>query len=130
MNLKHGDKKRVDHIDGNGLNNSKSTNLRIATHSQNMHNKHIKGFGSSDYKGVSKNKNNSFIVKIEINKKQTHIGTFKDEIEAAHVYDAVLRYELKEFGIPNFDEIHIEPMSIETARNKYKRYKIDKYATK
>lgn len=54
MNAKEGE--TVDHEDGDGLNNRRSTNLRIANHSEQQRNtpaKRKRAARSSQYKGVS-----------------------------------------------------------------------------
>lgn len=72
----------IDHIDGNGLNNS-FVNLRYATLSQNSMNQKIRSDNSSGHKGVcwvkSKNK---WLAKISVNGKQMNLGLF-DTIEEA-----------------------------------------------
>jgi hypothetical protein len=82
----------TDHIDGNGLNNTKS-NLRICTHRQNLHN--IKRKGTSKYPGVSWYKNsNKWRATIRINGKVKHLGLFTDEREAAKSYEKALREKI------------------------------------
>lgn len=76
----------IDHVDGNGLNNSRE-NLRHVTHAENMYNAVVKG-GSSKYKGVSWNKGNKkWASYIKIDGKLYHLGTYKSERDAAWVYN-------------------------------------------
>ncbi len=76
---------QVDHENGNGLNNCK-TNLRQATHQQNMCNRSAHGL--SQYLGVSfYNKAGKYMAKIASNKKQYYLGLFQSEIEAAKAYN-------------------------------------------
>jgi hypothetical protein len=86
-------KVQVDHIDGNGLNNTRS-NLRICTHQQNTQNKrkprlNSKGqIPSSIYKGVRFQKyNKKWNALIETHGKCIYIGCFNTEIEAAKAYN-------------------------------------------
>ena len=51
LGLKEGDGKITDHIDGNGLNNSRS-NLRICTSAENNFNQRPQAGKTSKYKGV------------------------------------------------------------------------------
>ncbi len=75
-----------EHKDRNGLNNQRS-NLRLATNQQNSINQ-VGCNKSSKYKGVYYNKEKRmFSAQIKINYKSTHIGYFKNEIEAAKAYD-------------------------------------------
>ncbi|MHC4462083.1 MAG: AP2 domain-containing protein [Planctomycetota bacterium] len=92
-----GQKKEVDHINGNGLDNRKS-NLRICSHQENCRNrkKHKKDT-SSKYKGVSWSKDaKKWRVQIvDTTGKEKCIGSFESEIEAAKAYDEAA---LKMFG--------------------------------
>lgn len=81
-----------DHKDLNRLNNTRE-NLRVATPSQNQHNRNkLKGrLGSaptSKYKGVSFCKQTKrWIVQICFKDKRIHIGRFDSELEAAQAYN-------------------------------------------
>lgn len=80
----------VDHINGNGLGNRRC-NLRIVSHQANKANQHHgTSRKTSRYIGVSK-KRNTFQVSMKIGGKNTHCGTFADEIAAAQRYDALAR---------------------------------------
>lgn len=77
----------IDHIDHNGLNNQKS-NLRNCTASQNNANRTSKKQGTSKYLGVSFYKPyNKYHVQIRILGKNTHVGYYKNEIDAAIAYN-------------------------------------------
>lgn len=90
----------VDHIDHNGLNCQKY-NLRISTRSKNAANR--KGYGSSKYLGVGYDISvRRWRVSIQHNKKRSHIGCFKDEIEAAKAYDKKAKELHGEFANLNF----------------------------
>ena len=84
---------RVDHRDGDGLNNQRH-NLRLATASQNGANK-VKSLKpcSSRFKGVFRDKSKGKWV--------VHLY-FEDEVEAARAYDAAARLRFGEFACTNF----------------------------
>lgn len=79
----------VDHIDGDGLNNTKA-NLRISTVKQNAWNRRKMDVPtSSKYKGVAKIPGrDSWQCRIFVDGKRVYIGYFTSEIEAARAYDA------------------------------------------
>lgn len=87
----------VDHIDGDGLNNSRS-NLRLVTVQQNAMNQHEHG-GSSRFKGVSFERESglwrSYITK---DGKRTYLGRFGREIEAAKAYNAAAQENFGEYA--------------------------------
>jgi hypothetical protein len=88
----------VDHIDRNPLNNKKN-NLRICTKQQNNMNKSSKKNSLSKYVGVSYNKrNNKWVAYIKINNKQTQLGSFETELEAAAKRDEATKLHYKEYG--------------------------------
>ena len=109
----------VDHINRNGLDNRKE-NLRTTTTQLNCFNvppKHKNK--SSQYKGVIKT-GKKWNAQIKLNRKSNNLGTYEDEVYAARVYDAVVRFYTGEVGYVNFkEEEFLIPMSVETA----KRYK-------
>ncbi len=72
-----------DHRNLDGLDNRRE-NLRAATHAQNNQNKRKAPGKSSSYKGVSWFKRDSkWVDHMRINGKNTFLGYFDDEIEAA-----------------------------------------------
>lgn len=94
----------VDHIDHNGLNNTKA-NLRICTQKQNTYNNSGQYGKTSKYKGVCKIKGtNKFRATITNNYKSIQIGVFGNEREAAKAYDAAARKYHGEFAYLNFPE--------------------------
>ena len=84
---------RVDHIDGNGLNNQRS-NLRLATRSQNGANTHSVR-AQSGYKGVYENRPDRFTARITVERKQLNLGTFGTPELAAEAYN---RAAIEHFG--------------------------------
>lgn len=82
-----------DHIDGNRCNNSRS-NLRVATHIENMWNKGVGSSTTSGYKGVNcLHIGRKWSAGITVNGKRIKLGMFTDIHEAARAYnEAALKY--------------------------------------
>jgi hypothetical protein len=97
-------KYKVDHIDGDGLNNVRS-NLRVCTHAQNCRNRAVSRARKNGFKGVTRRRaNGKWRVRIMVNYKLIYIGDFDDEIAGAHAYDkAAIRYHGK-FAQLNFPQ--------------------------
>lgn len=87
----------VDHIDGNGLNNTRA-NIRVANHSQNASKMKKTKVGKSGFKGVRAEPSGRFVATICKQYKARHIGTFDTAEEAARAYD---RAAVELFGIEN-----------------------------
>jgi hypothetical protein len=90
----------VDHEDHNGL-NCQRHNLRKCVRGENDGNRR-KTRGSSQYRGVSWDKNQGrwrACIRIE---KTVHLGYFTDELEAALAYDAAARTRFGVFANCNF----------------------------
>ncbi len=80
-------KDRVDHINGNGLDNRRE-NIRLCKHQQNMWNQPSRRNTSSKYKGVTYFKRDgNWQAKIAPNGKTLQLGYFKTEVEAADAYN-------------------------------------------
>lgn len=87
----------VDHVNGNGCDNRKE-NLRFCTESDNCKNRH-NTWGKSIYKGVSWEKRyHTWISRIYVNHKSIYLGSFKDEIDAAKVYNKAAAEYFGEFA--------------------------------
>lgn len=104
-----------DHIDGDGLNNTRK-NLRKATTQQNSWNRRkMVHRNSSKYKGVQIQNNYrhkiSWIARIYVDGKQYYIGSFDTEEEAARAYDARATQLFGEFAWLNFSRIKSEEVS-------------------
>ena len=84
----------IDHINGDKLNNRK-TNLRFATHKENMINRKISKNNTTGYIGVYISKKMEYKSRIGVDRKTIQLGTF-DNIEEA--IKARLKAELKYFG--------------------------------
>lgn len=96
-----GDKREVDHINGNKLDNRKD-NLRICSHAQNAANKVQRNrFG---YKGVVKFNGKKYQSMIWDGKKNLHIGLFETIEAAARAYDKAAKELQGEFASLNFPE--------------------------
>ena len=95
------DECEVDHINHNSLDNRK-TNLRIASHKQNLRNMSAKTnkFG---YKGIHKNNTgHKFSADIWVNYRKIHLGSYETPREAAEVYDDAARKYFGSFAALNF----------------------------
>lgn len=105
MGLRRGDKKQVDHINHNTLDNRKE-NLRLCTNSQNRRNARGNLNTSSKFKGVSFSADkNKYEVYIWINNKNMYLGCFKNEHIAAFVYNIFALLYYGEFAYINEEVI-------------------------
>jgi hypothetical protein len=95
----------VDHIDGDGLNNTRA-NLRICTRAQNNANR-VCAKGSSGYRGVHPEpRNGRWYARIEVNGRPRSLGCFATPEEAARAYDAGALAAHGEFARLNFPNEH------------------------
>lgn len=94
----------VDHINQNGLDNRRC-NLRLVTHQQNCLNIRMRANKTSQYRGVSKNRHNTWTVQFRNNIRRVNGGSYKTEVEAALAYDRIVREIRGEFAILNFPEL-------------------------
>jgi hypothetical protein len=95
----------VDHRNGDSLDNRRA-NLRLATHSQNIHNRRkIKTKTASIYIGVFFDKRmDKWGAKIRFQNKRIYLGSFKSEIDAAKAYDAAAKKHHGDFARLNLPE--------------------------
>lgn len=91
----------VDHIDGNGLNNTK-LNLRLCSHSENMRNQRIPKNNKTGFKGVTSYLKNKYRAMISHENKSFHIGVYETAEEAAKAYDDKAIELFGEYARTNF----------------------------
>ena len=92
----------VDHVNGNGLDNRRD-NLRLATRTQNNHNRRIGTDNRSGFNGVSwSNTYHKWRATIGINGKRLHVGYYDDPIKAAVGRDLAAIKHYGEFACLNF----------------------------
>jgi AP2 domain-containing protein len=94
-----GKNQRVDHRNGNGLDNRRS-NLRIATVGQNAANR--AAYSKTGYKGVHVKPSGNFHASISKDKRTIYLGTFPTPEEAARAYDVAAISLHGEFARLNF----------------------------
>ena len=92
----------IDHRNGNGLDNRRS-NLRPATHQQNMFNRRMRKDNTSGLIGVQWDaRRNRWRARVKVNGTTLNFGRFKDPIEAALARDAAARELHGDFAKLNF----------------------------
>jgi len=96
----------IDHINGIKTDNRLS-NLRSATHSENVANKHGRPKTVTGFWGVTC-RGDSFAARISMNNKTIFLGSYKNRYDAALAYDAAAIEYHGEFATLNFP---IEGMS-------------------
>lgn len=101
MNARAGEK--IDHINGNRLDNRKE-NLRLCTTSENNRNVKIsRKNNKTGYKGVSLEKGDGkYRSCIKVNGKTIHLGRFPDVVSAAKAYDEAANKYFGDFARTNF----------------------------
>jgi hypothetical protein len=131
MNPPKGKHIHVDHKDGDKLNNSKKTNLRICHHSQNMKNrKSVLKYGNREttsiYKGLYwKEGLGVWETYIKNDEHREYLGIFNDEIAAANCYNYYAKNYHGEFAqlndVPFMDKD--EWMKHKRGQNKSSEYR-------
>lgn len=94
---------KVDHRNGNGLDNQKD-NLRVCTRLQNARSFASKRKNaSSKFRGVSRDfDREKWFADIRVLRKTIHLGRYEQEEDAAKAYDAAAKIYFGEFASPNF----------------------------
>ena len=98
--IMNADKKTyVDHINSDSLDNRKS-NLRICTNAENGRNRvSLNKNNTSGFRGVFWHaQHKKWAARIMVNKKQIHLGIFKDKLDAVNAYTLANQKYFGRFG--------------------------------
>lgn len=99
LGLSKDDPREGDHANGDRLDNRRSTNLRICTHSQNCCNKPISSRNTSGYKGVTLDKrSNKWQARLRFGKKTMSLGRFDTPEQAYAAYCEAAKIHYGEFA--------------------------------
>lgn len=90
------DKRNVDHVDGNRLNNQKY-NLRICSYMENSRNQKVRKNNMTGYKGVMLERGR-WRARIRYGGKNLHLGVFETAKEAAEAYNKAATSLFKGFA--------------------------------
>ncbi len=94
---------KVDHINGDRLDNRRSLNLRLCTESQNRANAGLRSNNTSGFKGVSWSKDSKkWTTFVRIHGRGRHYGYFDDPRDAAIAYDVAATELFGDFARLNF----------------------------
>jgi len=111
---------RIDHWNHNGLDNQRA-NLRRCTPGQNLQNQRPSRQGTSQYKGVTWHTlRQKWRATIRIDGRQTHLGLYESEEDAAHVYDEAACEHFGDFACLNFPENRV---NVRSTLQQYATYK-------
>lgn len=92
---------QIDHKNRDTLDNRRSTNLRLASCSEN----HANATGRGGFKGVTFDKaRNKWKSQVGFRGTHLNIGRFDTEIEAARAYDRMAAHLFGQFALLNFPE--------------------------
>jgi len=95
----------IDHINGDCFDNRKQ-NLREVSSSENRRNSSKQVNTKCKFRGVYERKETpgKFRAQIRFEGKMLNLGTFKDEVMAAKVYDEAAKKHYGEFAVTNFKD--------------------------
>ena len=99
-------RKKIDHINGNPLDNRLSNLRPFECFSENSINRAVDHKNKTGYFGVYRRYNGTYCAKLQWKHQQIHLGTFKTPEEAARARDAKVLELCGGFGRLNFPEEH------------------------